>query len=116
MIEAVFEDRQVKKDVIEKVEAVLSEDAIFASNTSTLPITGLAKNSKRPAQFIGIHFFSPVEKMMLAEVILGKETGDVALATALDYRRRDQEDADRRQRHARLLRQPLRLPLYPRSL
>jgi 3-hydroxyacyl-CoA dehydrogenase / enoyl-CoA hydratase / 3-hydroxybutyryl-CoA epimerase len=85
VIEAVFEDRQVKKDVIEKVEAVIAEDAIFASNTSTLPITGLAKNSKRPDQFIGIHFFSPVEKMMLTEVILGKETGDRALAAALDY-------------------------------
>jgi len=85
VVEAVFEDRQVKKDVIEKVEAVIAEDAIFASNTSTLPITGLAKNSKRPEQFIGIHFFSPVEKMMLTEVILGKETGDRALATALDY-------------------------------
>ncbi|PST27247.1 3-hydroxyacyl-CoA dehydrogenase [Mesorhizobium plurifarium] len=85
VIEAVFEDRQVKKSVIEKVEAVIAEDAIFASNTSTLPITGLAGNSRRPEQFIGIHFFSPVEKMMLTEVILGKETGDRALATALDY-------------------------------
>jgi 3-hydroxyacyl-CoA dehydrogenase/enoyl-CoA hydratase/3-hydroxybutyryl-CoA epimerase len=85
VVEAVFEDRQVKKDVIEKVEAVIAEDAIFASNTSTLPITGLAENSKRPEQFIGIHFFSPVEKMMLTEVILGRETGDRALATALDY-------------------------------
>ncbi|MCM2291480.1 3-hydroxyacyl-CoA dehydrogenase NAD-binding domain-containing protein [Allorhizobium sp. BGMRC 0089] len=85
VIEAVFEDRDVKKAVIEKVEAVLPEGAIFASNTSTLPITGLAKTSKRPADFIGIHFFSPVEKMMLTEVILGKETGDKALAVALDY-------------------------------
>ncbi|QCI98812.1 FAD-dependent oxidoreductase [Agrobacterium larrymoorei] len=85
VIEAVFEDRDVKKAVIEAVEAVLPEGAIFASNTSTLPITGLAKNSKRPADFIGIHFFSPVEKMMLTEVILGKETGDKALAVALDY-------------------------------
>ncbi len=73
VVEAVFEDRQVKKDVIEKVEAVLPETAIFASNTSTLPITGLAKNSKRPKQFIGVHFFSPVEKMMLTEVIVGKK-------------------------------------------
>jgi len=71
--------------VIEAVEEVLPEGAIFASNTSTLPITGLAKSSKRPADFIGIHFFSPVEKMMLTEVILGKETGDKALAVALDY-------------------------------
>ncbi|WHA40878.1 FAD-dependent oxidoreductase [Agrobacterium larrymoorei] len=85
VIEAVFEDRDVKKAVIEAVEAVLPEGAIFASNTSTLPITGLAKNSKRPIDFIGIHFFSPVEKMMLTEVILGKETGDKALAVALDY-------------------------------
>ncbi|NBB49746.1 3-hydroxyacyl-CoA dehydrogenase [Rhizobium sp. CRIBSB] len=85
VIEAVFEDRDVKKAVIENVEAVLPEGAIFASNTSTLPITGLAKNSKRPVDFIGIHFFSPVEKMMLTEVILGKETGDKALAVALDY-------------------------------
>ena len=85
VIEAVFEDRDVKKAVIEKVEAVLPEGAIFASNTSTLPITGLAGNSKRPVDFIGIHFFSPVEKMMLTEVILGKETGDKALAVALDY-------------------------------
>lgn len=85
VIEAVFEDRDVKKGVIEAVEAVLPEGAIFASNTSTLPITGLAKNSKRPSDFIGIHFFSPVEKMMLTEVILGEETGDKALAVALDY-------------------------------
>ena len=85
VIEAVFEDREVKKAVIEAVEAVLPEGAIFASNTSTLPISGLAKNSKRPADFIGVHFFSPVEKMMLVEIILGKNTGDVALATALDY-------------------------------
>ena len=85
VIEAVFEDREVKKAVIEAVEAVLPAGAVFASNTSTLPITGLAKNSKRPADFIGVHFFSPVEKMMLTEVILGKETGDHALAVALDY-------------------------------
>ncbi|WFS01215.1 FAD-dependent oxidoreductase [Rhizobium tumorigenes] len=85
VIEAVFEDRDVKKAVIEAVEAVLPETAIFASNTSTLPISGLAKNSKRKSNFIGIHFFSPVEKMMLTEVIMGKETGDRALAVALDF-------------------------------
>jgi 3-hydroxyacyl-CoA dehydrogenase/enoyl-CoA hydratase/3-hydroxybutyryl-CoA epimerase len=85
VIEAVFEDRKVKTDVITAVEAVLAPDAVFASNTSTLPITGLAESSSRPAQFIGVHFFSPVEKMMLTEVILGKETGDAALARALDY-------------------------------
>ncbi|MDB5525808.1 MAG: 3-hydroxyacyl-CoA dehydrogenase [Rhizobium sp.] len=85
VIEAVFEDRGVKKAVIEQVEAVLPATSIFASNTSTLPITGLAENSKRPDQFIGVHFFSPVEKMMLVEVILGEKTGDKAIAVALDY-------------------------------
>jgi 3-hydroxyacyl-CoA dehydrogenase/enoyl-CoA hydratase/3-hydroxybutyryl-CoA epimerase len=81
----VFEDPKVKAEVIQKVEAVIRPDAIFASNTSTLPITGLAKSSQRPAQFVGIHFFSPVEKMMLVEIIKGAATGDAALATALDY-------------------------------
>ena len=85
VIEAVFEDPKVKAEVVQKVEAVIRPDCIFASNTSTLPISGLAKNSKNPVQFIGIHFFSPVEKMMLVEVIMGKETSDKALATALDY-------------------------------
>ncbi|MCO4318805.1 3-hydroxyacyl-CoA dehydrogenase NAD-binding domain-containing protein [Phyllobacterium sp. 21LDTY02-6] len=85
VIEAVFEDREVKRAVTEKAEAVLKPGAIFASNTSTLPITGLAKVSVRPKNFIGIHFFSPVEKMMLVEVIMGKKTSDKALAVALDY-------------------------------
>ena len=85
VIEAVFEDSEVKKGATEKTEAVIAESAIFASNTSTIPITGLAKNSKRPDQFIGIHFFSPVDKMMLVEIIMGEETGDKALATAIDY-------------------------------
>jgi 3-hydroxyacyl-CoA dehydrogenase/enoyl-CoA hydratase/3-hydroxybutyryl-CoA epimerase len=85
VIEAVFEDRGVKKAVTEAVEAVLPEGSIFASNTSTLPITGLAQNSKRPGQFIGVHFFSPVDRMMLVEVILGEKTEDKAIAVALDY-------------------------------
>ncbi|MEL7375077.1 MAG: 3-hydroxyacyl-CoA dehydrogenase family protein, partial [Pseudomonadota bacterium] len=85
IIEAVFEDMGIKADVTAKTEAVIPETAIYASNTSTLPITGLAKASKRPDQFIGIHFFSPVDKMPLVEVILGKETGDRATAVALDY-------------------------------
>jgi 3-hydroxyacyl-CoA dehydrogenase / enoyl-CoA hydratase / 3-hydroxybutyryl-CoA epimerase len=85
VIEAVFEDRQIKADVTAKAEAVMPDDAIFASNTSTLPISGLAETSVRPAQFIGIHFFSPVDKMPLVEVIVGKETDDVAIAQALDY-------------------------------
>lgn len=85
IIEAVFEDVGIKAEVTKAVEAVISEDCIFASNTSTLPITGLAKASSRPEQFIGIHFFSPVEKMLLVEIIKGKETGDRAVAKALDY-------------------------------
>jgi 3-hydroxyacyl-CoA dehydrogenase/enoyl-CoA hydratase/3-hydroxybutyryl-CoA epimerase len=85
VVEAVFEDPKVKADVIQKVEAVIRPDCIFASNTSTLPISSLAKSSKRADRFVGIHFFSPVERMMLVEIILGKETGDKALAAALDY-------------------------------
>lgn len=85
VIEAVFEDRKVKADVIAKIQAVIRDDAIFASNTSTLPISSLATEFKDPARFIGIHFFSPVAVMMLTEIILGKETGDKALAAALDY-------------------------------
>ena len=85
IIEAVFEDPGVKAEMTKKVEAIIPEDCIFASNTSTLPITGLAKASVRPEQFIGIHFFSPVEKMLLVEIIKGKETGDRAVAKALDY-------------------------------
>lgn len=85
VVEAVFEDSEVKKGVTEKAEAVLKPSATFASNTSTIPITSLARNSKRPKNFIGIHFFSPVDKMMLVEIILGKKTEDKALATAMDY-------------------------------
>ncbi|SJM28911.1 3-hydroxyacyl-CoA dehydrogenase NAD-binding domain-containing protein [Mesorhizobium delmotii] len=85
VVEAVFEDSGVKKDATEKAEAMLKPAAVFASNTSTIPITSLAKNSARPKNFIGIHFFSPVDKMMLVEIILGKKTGDKALATAIDF-------------------------------
>ena len=85
VIEAVFEDRKVKAETIAKVENVLGDKVVFASNTSTLPITSLAGDTKRPENFVGIHFFSPVEKMMLVEIILGKKTGEKALAVALDY-------------------------------
>ncbi|WP_281994366.1 3-hydroxyacyl-CoA dehydrogenase NAD-binding domain-containing protein [Ruegeria faecimaris] len=85
IIEAVFEDMGVKAEMTKKVEAIIPEDCIFASNTSTLPISDLAKASVRADQFIGIHFFSPVEKMFLVEIIKGKETGDRAVAKALDY-------------------------------
>lgn len=87
VIEAVFEDSEVKKATTEKAEAVLKPGAIFASNTSTIPITALAKNSVRPKDFVGIHFFSPVDRMMLVEIILGRKTGDKALAVAIDYAR-----------------------------
>ncbi|HME29549.1 MAG TPA: 3-hydroxyacyl-CoA dehydrogenase NAD-binding domain-containing protein [Pseudolabrys sp.] len=85
VIEAVFEDRKVKSDVIAKIQAVIGDNTIFGSNTSTLPITSLASEFKDPARFIGIHFFSPVDRMMLVEIILGKQTGSKALAAALDY-------------------------------
>jgi 3-hydroxyacyl-CoA dehydrogenase / enoyl-CoA hydratase / 3-hydroxybutyryl-CoA epimerase len=85
VIEAVFEDRKVKSEVIAKIQAVIGDKAIFASNTSTLPISSLASEFKDPARFIGIHFFSPVDRMMLVEIILGKQTGNKALAAALDY-------------------------------
>ena len=85
VIEAVFEDPGVKAEVTKKVLDVVGDDCIFATNTSTLPITELAKASDKPEQFIGIHFFSPVEKMMLVEIIKGKETGPRAVAKALDY-------------------------------
>jgi 3-hydroxyacyl-CoA dehydrogenase/enoyl-CoA hydratase/3-hydroxybutyryl-CoA epimerase len=85
IIEAVFEDRNIKADVTRKAEAQIAADAIFASNTSTLPISGLAEASSRPANFIGLHFFSPVDKMPLVEIIRGKQTSDETLARAMDF-------------------------------
>jgi 3-hydroxyacyl-CoA dehydrogenase / enoyl-CoA hydratase / 3-hydroxybutyryl-CoA epimerase len=84
VVEAVFEDRKVKAAVTEQAQAVVP-GVVFGSNTSTLPITSLAETSKDPTKFIGIHFFSPVERMMLVEIIIGKKTGDEALATVLDF-------------------------------
>jgi 3-hydroxyacyl-CoA dehydrogenase/enoyl-CoA hydratase/3-hydroxybutyryl-CoA epimerase len=85
VIEAVFEDRAVKADVTRLAEAQLTDNAVFASNTSTLPITGLAAASARPENFIGLHFFSPVERMGLVEIIRGEKTSDATLAAAFDY-------------------------------
>lgn len=85
VIEAVFENREIKADVTKRAEAQLEAGAVFGSNTSTLPITGLAEASVRPEDFIGIHFFSPVDKMMLVEIILGEKTGEAAIAKSLDY-------------------------------
>ncbi len=85
VIEAVFEDRAIKADVTAKAEKQIAASATFASNTSTLPITGLAKASARPKNFIGLHFFSPVDKMPLVEIIVGKDTSDDTLAKGFDY-------------------------------
>ncbi|MTI15650.1 3-hydroxyacyl-CoA dehydrogenase [Rhodobacteraceae bacterium RKSG542] len=85
IVEAVFEDVGVKAEVTKAAEANLPENAIFATNTSTLPITELAKASHNDERFIGIHFFSPVHKMMLVEIIKGKKTGKEAVAKALDF-------------------------------
>ncbi len=85
VIEAVFEDPKIKAEITQRVQAVLGPDVIFGSNTSTLPISSLAKASQKPENFVGIHFFSPVEKMALVEIILGKDTNDAAVAKALDF-------------------------------
>ncbi len=85
IIEAVFESRDVKAEVSKRAEAVIKPTTIFGSNTSTLPITSLAEASTRPDKFIGIHFFSPAEKMPLVEIIRGKQTSDEALAVTLDF-------------------------------
>ena len=85
VIEAVFENRELKAKVTKDAEAMLAADGFFASNTSTLPITGLAKASARPEKFVGIHFFSPVDKMKLVEIIRGQATDDETVARAYDY-------------------------------
>ncbi len=85
VVEAVFEDAGVKADVTAKAQAVIGKDALFASNTSTIPISQLAEAFERPADFIGLHFFSPVDKMALVEIILGRKTRPEALAKAIDF-------------------------------
>lgn len=85
IVEAVFEDRALKAKVTQESENVNGAECIFASNTSTLPISSLAEASKRPENFIGLHFFSPVDKMPLVEIIMGKQTSDKALAYSIDF-------------------------------
>ena len=85
VVEAVFEDRNIKSKVIGAVDEILGPNAVLASNTSTLPISGLASYSKRAKNFIGLHFFSPVDRMPLVEIIRGKKTSDATLARALDF-------------------------------
>ncbi|MBT2401437.1 3-hydroxyacyl-CoA dehydrogenase NAD-binding domain-containing protein [Streptomyces sp. ISL-100] len=84
VIEAVFEDTSLKHKVFQEIQDVVEPDALLCSNTSTLPITGLAEGVSRPVDFIGLHFFSPVDKMPLVEIIKGERTGDEALARAFD--------------------------------
>ena len=85
IIEAVFENRELKAKVTQEAEQHMHAEGVFASNTSTLPITGLAQASKNAAKFIGLHFFSPVDKMPLVEIIKGEQTDDETLARAFDY-------------------------------
>lgn len=85
IVEAVFEDRGLKAKVTQEAESAMLSTGVFASNTSTLPITGLAEASERPDKFVGLHFFSPVEKMKLVEIIVGEKTTDETLAKAFDY-------------------------------
>jgi 3-hydroxyacyl-CoA dehydrogenase/enoyl-CoA hydratase/3-hydroxybutyryl-CoA epimerase len=85
IIEAVFEQRELKARVTREAEPLLAEGGVFATNTSTLPIGGLAQASARPAKFVGLHFFSPVDRMALVEIIRGRETDDETVARAFDY-------------------------------
>lgn len=85
IIEAVFENRELKAKVTKMAEEAMDQSGVFASNTSTLPITGLAEASARPEKFVGLHFFSPVDKMQLVEIITGEKTDDETLAKAFDY-------------------------------
>jgi 3-hydroxyacyl-CoA dehydrogenase/enoyl-CoA hydratase/3-hydroxybutyryl-CoA epimerase len=84
VIEAVFESTELKHKVFAEIENIVAPDALLGSNTSTLPITGLAEGVKRQEDFIGLHFFSPVDKMPLLEIIVGEKTSDAALAKAFD--------------------------------
>ena len=85
IVEAVFENSELKAKITEMAEEVIGEDAVFGSNTSSIPITDLAKASSRPENFIGVHFFSPVHKMMLVEIIKGEKTSDYAISRAIDF-------------------------------
>jgi 3-hydroxyacyl-CoA dehydrogenase/enoyl-CoA hydratase/3-hydroxybutyryl-CoA epimerase len=85
IVEAVFENRALKGEVTKEAEPMLAPDGVFASNTSTLPITGLAAASAHPERFVGLHFFSPVHKMKLVEIIRGKRTSEETIARAYDY-------------------------------
>jgi 3-hydroxyacyl-CoA dehydrogenase/enoyl-CoA hydratase/3-hydroxybutyryl-CoA epimerase len=115
IVEAVFEDPKVKAKVTKNVLAAVGPDTIFATNTSTLPITDLAKASDKPEQFIGIHFFSPVDKMALVEIIKGKRDRGSCRGQGARLRPPDPQDADRGERRTILLRQPLHPALRERG-
>lgn len=85
VIEAVFENRELKAEILKEIDSILPKEALIASNTSTLPISGLASYTQRETNFIGLHFFSPVEKMQLVEIIMGQNTSSEALAAAFDF-------------------------------
>ena len=85
VVEAVFENSELKAKITKMAEEQIGTTAVFGSNTSSIPITDLAKASDRPDNFIGIHFFSPVEKMNLVEIIMGEKTGDYALSRTIDF-------------------------------
>ncbi len=106
VIEAVFESVDLKQQVFGEIQDVVMPDAVLGSNTSTLPITLLAEGVSRPEDFIGIHFFSPVDKMPLVEIIRGERTSDAVLAKDLRLRPADPQDAHRRQRPPGLLHLP----------
>ncbi len=106
VIEAVFENQELKHKVFQEIEDIVEPNAILGSNTSTMPITGLAAGGEAQEDFIGIHFFSPVDKMPLVEIIKGEKTSDEALARVFDYTLAIGKTPDRRQRQPRLLHQP----------
>ena len=101
VIEAVFEDLELKRKVLAEVEAATGDDCVFASNTSSLPIGDIARDARRPARVLGMHFFSPVEKMPLLEVIVTPQTDAWATATAVTVRAAAGQARDRRARRAR---------------
>ncbi len=88
VIEAVFEDLELKRRVLAETEAVTRDECVFASNTSSIPIGEIAKGCRRPAQVLGMHFFSPVHKMPLLEIVATPETALTAIATAVAFGRR----------------------------
>ena len=93
VIEAVFEDLALKRETFAKVAGIVGPDTLLASNTSSLPITSIAEALPDPTNFLGLHFFSPVDKMPLVEIVRGKQTSDVALARGYDLVRGDRQDA-----------------------